>query len=256
MEITDLIGAYKDLGIEGTIDRDKFSAISVVHHSTVLEGSTLTELEATILITDGLTPGGKPLIHSLMVSDHYEALMFVMREAEKKTPVTVRLLQEIAGLVLRQTGTVYRTVLGDVDSRNGEFRRGNVFAGDTYFPNYDKVEGLTTELIRSINIKMGEDLSMVEKLNLSFDAHFNLVSIHPFYDGNGRTSRLLMNYIQRYYGLPLAVVRWESKREYIEALIEAREKKDVCIFRDFMGRQYAMQPGKEIEMYKNLISND
>jgi len=253
MEITDLIREYKDLGIDKTIDHDKFNAISIVHHSTVLEGSTLTELEATVLISNGLTPRGKPLEHSLMVNDHFNALMFVIEESDQKTPLSVKLLQQIAGLVLQHTGSVHRTVLGDVDARKGEFRKGNVIAGQTYFPNYDKVENLTRDLVCAVGEKMEKNLTLEEKLNLSFDVHFNLVSIHPFYDGNGRTSRLLMNYIQHYYNLPLAIVHSESKSDYIKALVDAREKEDVNIFRNFMKSEYVMQLKKEIEKYKNTI---
>ena len=82
-----LINKYKELGIEKTIDHDKFNLISVVHHSTVLEGSTLTEIESSVLINDGLTPKGKPLEHSLMVTDHYKALIYVIEQANKKTPI-------------------------------------------------------------------------------------------------------------------------------------------------------------------------
>ena len=53
---------------------------------------------------------------------------------------------------------------------------------------------------------MEQELTVEEKLQLSFSTHFDLVSIHPFYDGNGRTSRLLMNFIQQYFHLPLAIV--------------------------------------------------
>src|SRR5699024_10838196 len=130
---------------------------------------------------------------------------------------------------LKRTGAVYQTVVGEIDASKGEFRKGNVTAGRTYFPNYDKVEGLVKELVQTIISKMNTDLTVQEKLNLSFDAHFNLVSIHPFYDGNGRTSRLLMNYIQRFYKLPLAMVHSESKSEYIQALINTREKVDIRI---------------------------
>jgi len=168
-------------------------------------------------------------------------------------PLSVGFLQQIAGLVLKRTGSVYRTALGDVDATKGEFRKGNVAAGQTYFPNYDKVEKLTEELVRTVNGKMAEDPTLEEKLDLSFDAHFNLVSIHTFYDGNGRTSRLLMNYIQHYHGLPLAVVRSESKSGYINSLIEARKKQDIGIFRDFMASQYAAQLEQEIKRYKNAI---
>jgi len=251
MKTTDLISEYADLGIAGTIGQDGFNAVSIVHHSTVLEGSTLTETETAVLINDGLTPKGKPLEHSLMVRDHFSALKFIIGQADGKTPLSVSLIQQTAGLVLAHTGAVYRTALGDVDSRKGEFRKGNVSAGGHYFPNYDKVERLTDELVRNVREKMSGNPTVEEKLNLSFDAHFNLVSIHPFYDGNGRTSRLLMNYVQQYYGLPLAIVRSESKTDYIKALMDTREKKDPNIFRSFMDAEYAVHLEREIERYKD-----
>lgn len=252
-EMENLIKKYLDLGIDKVIDHDRFNSISIVHHSTALEGSTLTEVETGVLINEGLTPKGKPLYHSLMVEDHYRALGFVIEAADKNRPVSIELIKEIAGRVLKRTGGVYQTVFGEIDASKGEFRKGNVTAGRTYFPNYDKVESLMDELVHTVLSKMNTDLTVQQKLNLSFDAHFNLVSIHPFYDGNGRTSRLLMNYIQRFYKLPLSFVHSESKSEYIQALIDTREKDDIRVFRDFMQSEYARQLEREIEKYNSTI---
>lgn len=248
-----LIEKYKALGIADVIDHEKFNNISIVHHSTVLEGSTLTEVETQVLIDEGLTPKGKPLAHSLMVTDHFSALQFALKEANNKRPVSVALIQEFNSLLIRNTGLVYNTALGTVDATKGEFRKGNVTAGDTYFPNYDKVIQLTKNLADAILKAMKPDLSLLEQVKLSFDAHYNLVSIHPFYDGNGRTSRLLMNYIQAYYKLPLAIVHQQSKVDYIEALKETRAKEDINIFRNFMGKEYAMLLKDEIKKFEETI---
>ncbi|WP_443936605.1 Fic family protein [Pedobacter sp. MW01-1-1] len=248
-----LIEKYKNLGIADVIDHEKFSNISVVHHSTVLEGSTLTEVETQVLIDEGLTPKGKPLMHSLMVTDHFSALQFALREAQAKRPVSVSLIQELNSLLIRNTGLVYNTPLGTVDATKGEFRKGNVTAGDTYFPNYDKVISLTKNLVDAIAQAMKPDLSLLEQVKLSFDAHYNLVSIHPFYDGNGRTSRLLMNYIQAYYKLPLAIVHQQSKVDYIEALKETRAKEDINIFRNFMNNEYAVLLKNEIKKFEETV---
>ena len=248
-----LIQKYKEIGIDKTIDHDKFNSISIVHHSTVLEGSTLTEVETAILLNDGLTPKGKPLEHSLMVTDHFKALTFVMNKANEQVPISIDIIQEIGGLVLKSTGSVYETIFGRVDASKGEFRKGNVTAGQTYFPNFDKVQKLMDELVLTINEKMKLPLTIEEKLNLSFDAHFNMVSIHPFYDGNGRASRLLMNYIQQYYNLPLAIVHSESKVDYIQSLINTREKEDINIFRKFMKNEYSSQLQTEIDKFENVI---
>src|ERR1700694_4761012 len=101
MDLQALINRYKSLGIDDVIDHEKFNLISIVHHSTKIEGSTLNEIEAQVLINQGLTPKGKPMSDSLMVTDHYAALLFIMSLAKKKRAVTTSLIQEINALVVK-----------------------------------------------------------------------------------------------------------------------------------------------------------
>jgi len=252
MEIAQLISAYNNLGIAGVIDHEKFNLISIDHHSTRIEGSTLTLVETEVLINEGLTPKGKPLEHSLMVTDHHKALQYILQAAENESGVSVEFIQKINSLVLKNTGSVYETVFGKIDSSTGVFRKGNVVAGASYFPNYDKVERLTRELAVALTATMKKPLTQKEQLDLSFDAHFNLVSIHPFYDGNGRTSRLLMNFIQAAYDLPLAIVYSETKADYIQALLDTREKNDIDVFRNFMYGEYRRMLEEEIRKFEEM----
>jgi Fic family protein len=252
MELIKLIERYNDLGVTNVIDHNRFNLIAIDHHSTRIEGSTLTEVETQVLINEGRTPNGKPLEESLMVTDHHAALLFTIQNAKAKKGLSVFLLQQINALVMKSTGKVYNTMLGTVDSSTGAFRKGNVTAGISYFPNFDKVKRLTEDLIKKLNEAFSAPLSVMERLNLSFDAHFNLVSIHPYYDGNGRTSRLLMNYIQAYYGLPLAIVQSENKVAYIQALIDTRQQGNIEIFREFMAGEYAFLLSQEIEKFEEM----
>jgi Fic family protein len=252
MELVNLIKKYNDLRIAEVIDHDRFNLIAIDHHSTRIEGSTLTEVEAQVLINEGRTPNGKPLEESLMVTDHHAALLFTIESAKAKKVLSISLLQDINALVMKNTGKVYNTMLGTVDSSTGAFRKGNVTAGTSYFPNFDKVERLTNDLIKKLNEAINSPLSIAEQLNLSFDAHFSLVSIHPYYDGNGRTSRLLMNYIQAFYNLPLAIVQSEHKAAYIQALIDTREQENMDIFREFMAGEYAFLLHQEIEKFEEM----
>lgn len=154
---------------------------------------------------------------------------------------------------MKQTGAVYQTVFGELDSSKGVFRKGNVSAGNSYFVNFDKVPNLVNVLCEKIN-KANKD-SVLDQLKLSFDAHFDLVSIHPFYDGNGRTSRLLMNYLQLLFHLPMSIVFKEDKAEYFDALIQTRKEKDLKIFRDFMSSQYEKYLNLEISKAQELNNN-
>jgi Fic family protein len=115
-----------------------------------------------------------------MVQDHFKALQFVISTAKEKRNVTANLIQDINALVMRNTGAEYNTVFGTIDSARGVYRKGNISAGGSYFVGFDRVPALTEALCQKVSVLMNGELTTIEKLNLSFDAHFDLVTIHPF----------------------------------------------------------------------------
>ncbi|MBC7888957.1 MAG: Fic family protein [Ferruginibacter sp.] len=248
--IISLIEKFQSLNLSAIIDFDKFNRYAITHHSTTIEGSELTETETRLLLDEGITPAGKPLLHSLMVQDHYNALLFITQKTKEKVSVSPEFIQSINAAVMKQTGSVYQTVFGELDAAKGVYRKGNVSAGGSYFAGYQKVEELVSKLSDGINQKLAVVTTITEKINICFDAHFDLVSIHPFYDGNGRTSRLLMNYLQLYFNLPLSKVFKEDKAAYFDALTLTRKEEDMSIFRNFMYSQYAKYLLAEIEKFE------
>jgi Fic family protein len=114
------------------------------------------------------------------------------------------------------------------------------------------VEGLVNKLCTAIADKITTAVSSTDKINICFDAHFDLVTIHPFYDGNGRTSRLLMNYLQLYFDLPMSIVFKEDKAAYFEALQQSRKLEDIGIFRKFMYAQYEKYLLVEIKKFEQI----
>lgn len=253
--VISLLEKFQSLNLSAIIDFDKFNDYAITHHSTTIEGSTLTENETRLLLDEGITPAGKPLLHSLMVQDHYNAMLFITQKAKETTAVTPEFIQQINAAVMKQTGSIYQTVFGELDGSKGVFRKGNVSAGNTYFVGYEKVQGLVKKLCEAITEKTNAANTVVEKLNICFDAHFDLVTIHPFYDGNGRTSRLLMNYLQLYFTLPLSIVFKEDKAAYFEALQQTRIEEDINIFRNFMNAQYTKYLQQEIDKFEQAIKN-
>ncbi len=241
---------FQSLNLSSIIDFDKFNGYAITHHSTTIEGSTLTETETRLLLDEGITPAGKPLLHSLMVQDHYNALLFITQKAKEKNNITPEFIQQINAAVMKQTGSIYQTVFGELDAGKGVFRKGNVSAGNTYFVGYEKVEPLVKKLCDGINEKIAAATNVQQKLDICFDAHFDLVTIHPFYDGNGRTSRLLMNYLQLVFGLPISIVFKEDKAAYFEVLQQTRKAEDIGIFQQFMYQQYAKYLQQEINKFE------
>lgn len=103
--------------------------------------------------------------------------------------------------------------------------------------DYKKVPDNVNRLCEEINKRLKN--SVLEDIyNLSFDAHFNLVTIHPWVDGNGRTSRLLMNYLQFYHNVAPTKINKEDKSAYINALEKSREMESPMPFREFMAHQH------------------
>lgn len=247
--IEGLIDEYRKRS-KGVIDFSKYSYYAITHHSTSIEGSTLTESQVINLLEYGKPAANKPFEHHSMVVDYFHTLQFVLAEAENKRPISSEFIQEIGSKVMKNTGGVVNTILGNYNIANGEFRLGTVRAGTRTFPDYKKVPELVTRLCVETNEKLKTALTFEEKCNLAFQVHFQFVSIHPFGDGNGRTSRLLMNYIQAWFGLPLSIVYKQDRIRYINALEAARDKETDEPFLNFMYSQYSKFLKKEINQLK------
>jgi len=243
--IEQLAKEYKRLMV-GQVDVKKYTYYSISYHSTAIEGSTLTESQVFDLLDSDLPAKNKPFSHHLMVIDHHNALEYVLKYAEKKQPVTQEFIQTVAGMVVKNTGSVHHVAVGSFDSTKGDLRLLAVRAGSRYFPNYQKVPELLKKLCAETRTEMQKVNTFRETCELAFRLHFRLVSIHPFVDGNGRTSRLLMNYILAHFDLPPFFVFKENRTAYIHALEHSRENDDETIFYKFMFRQYEKFFKKEI----------
>lgn len=249
-KVEEYIEEYKSLNLDDVVDYNKFNEYAITAHSTQIEGSTLTQEETALLLNEGITPKGKLLEHSLMVKDHHQALKLALKLGKRNASITLNSICEINATVMKNTGQIYNTTLGSVDSSKGELRKGAVFVQKRYFPSHDKVPNLIKSLCLEINNRLDKSLSLREKIDLSYSVHFNLVSIHPHYDGNGRTSRLLMNQIQSRFELPLSVVYKEDKQEYFNALEATRKEESLKPFRTFMDSQYSKYLKEQIDLYK------
>lgn len=227
---------YINQGIRDSFDYEKFCMISIVYNSSKIEGCSLTETDTKVLLENNITAKGKPLTDHLMVKDHYNAFLKVKQDSLTKRKLSLDFIREINSLVMKSTGGIMNTISGSFDTSEGDLRLAQVYVDKKYFPDFNKVPRLLDEYVKNVNERI-DNATNTEVLKLSADVHYNFVNIHPFGDGNGRTSRLLMNYIQLYHNEPLIKIFTEDRAEYIDALNETEEKEDLNIFRNFICRQ-------------------
>lgn len=256
-KLEQLVTRYRELGIDNQIDYEKFYLYSLITHSTAIEGSTITELENQIMFDHGVSLKGKSIEEQSMNLDLKVAYEKAIELAKQHKPITIDMLISLSALVMRNTGKEYKTALGYFSSARGELRLLNVTAGvgGRSYMNYSKVPAKLAEFCEKLNSERAKASTMLidELYQMSFDAHYNLVTIHPWADGNGRMARLVMNILQFEFGLIPTKILKEDKEEYIKALVATREEDDLDIFRAFMTSMMEQNLQNEITTYLDSI---
>jgi Fic family protein len=196
--------------------------VDLTYTSNAIEGNTLTLRETAELIEHGITVGGKPLRDHLEAVDHYDAVLWMRELAAKPHPIGETTVRELHRRIVARSqpeiGGIYSTLP----------RR--IAGCPVVFPNAMKIPRLMKDY--------GEWLGTMELApEVIFEAHFRLVAIHPFGDGNGRTARLLMNLLLLRAGYPPVAVRPEDRKTYLDALEQASVRDDLKPFRTFMHRR-------------------
>lgn len=250
-EMETLYQKFVKLGISEAVDYEKYYLYSLIAHSTAIEGSTLTEVETQLLFDEGVVAGGKPLVYHLMNEDLKNAYEQAREEAKHKVPITSTFLQTLNAALMRTTGSVHNVMGGSFDSSKDEYRLCGVTAGigGRSYMSYQKVPAKVAELCSQLQERINVASTIREQYELSFNAHLNLVTIHPWVDGNGRTSRLLMNYIQFLYNLFPTKIFKEDRDEYILVLNRSQEEDSNLPFLAFMVEQLKKSLSLEIERY-------
>lgn len=248
-----LLQQHKALGISDQIDYNKFYLYSIITHSTAIEGSMVTEVEAQLLFDEGITSSKRTVTEQMMNLDLKVAYEYGMQWIKRHEPITVDWLITLASKVMARTGSEYHSMGGDFSAAKGELRKLNVTAGagGKSYMSYQKVPSRLATFCEELNKKrQAIDPSDVAAIyDLSFWAHYELVTIHPWADGNGRTCRLLMNLLQMEYDvLPTKVLK-EDKATYIQALIDTRENDDLNIFIDCMARLHLQHLKADIDQF-------
>ncbi|PIW75294.1 MAG: hypothetical protein CO002_02845 [Candidatus Portnoybacteria bacterium CG_4_8_14_3_um_filter_44_10] len=192
------------------------------YNSNAIEGNTLTLKETRLILEEGLTIAGKSMREHFEATNHRDAILF-LEKIIKKHRIKEEDILAIHGLIMK-----------NIEKETaGIYRRGQVRILGVPFlpPNYLKVPRLMDDLLEWIS-RNSEKLHLIELAAL---AHYRFVVIHPFYDGNGRTARLLMNLILMRGGYPFVIVLANDRKRYYNALAKA-DKGDFYPFINLMAQ--------------------
>lgn len=196
--------------------------VELAYTSNAIEGNTLSRAETAVVLEKGLTISGKPLKDHLEATNHAAAYDWVLGLIKKKPhQIDERTILEIHRLVLR----------GIHDEAAGQYRHVPVrIAGSAVIlPNAAKVPLFMRDLSAWLGSK-----PRIHPVELAAEAHYRLVTIHPFTDGNGRTARLLMNLVLMQAGYPPAIIRPKDRLRYIQGLEHAQLGGSVDDFYNFI----------------------
>ena len=215
--------AVKQLG-------DNFE-VDMTYHSNAIEGNRLSLRETWLVLRKGVTIRGKTVAEHLEATNHAEAIGLLGRMADRRARITETDVLDL-----------HAVILDKIDPRNaGLYRQRRVFiqGANIILPDWRKVPGLMMKVYSELNDR-GKGTGAVTS---AVKVHHETVRIHPFIDGNGRLSRLLMNLRLMRAGFPPTILRREERRSYYSAL----EKADKGDF-----RQLAMLIAKDVDKSLDL----
>ena len=216
----------------------EYFRIGFAYSSNALEGNSLTETETKIVLEDGITIGGKPLKDHFEAMGHSEAFDLLYTLA-KKTEITERNILELHKLFYFR-----------IDTKNaGHYRKvGVVVTGSSLdFPRPTALKKAMQDFVAVIQ----NQRTNCHPIEFAARLHIDMVSIHPFIDGNGRTARLLMNLALLQAGYPITIIPPVLRGDYIDAL-KASNQGDNQPFINLLSNMVCESQRDYIRLLRNL----
>ncbi len=193
-------------------------ALRQAHATTAIEGNTLTLAQTQAVLEQGITIPGKSLREHLEVVNAHATWQWLRPLAQQRQPLTKAMILEIHRRLMQG-------IFGD---EAGLYRRAPVYIRGAWHvpPNWVKVPQLVEDWIAQYSAGPGDE----HLVRLAARAHIDLVDIHPFLDGNGRTTRMVVNVLLMQANYPPALYAVEDRDQYIQALRQADLTQDITSF--------------------------
>ena len=210
------LDAYKPLPIELVKNIEDWLKVELTYSSNAIEGNTLSRIETAEVIEKGVTAviSGKPLKDQMEAINHAKAVEFIKNLSSIRKSHQFITQQDILD--------IHKIILTGIDDHwAGKYRNTEVFirGSNAEFPLPHLVPLAMSQFIEWL-----EGQQDIHPVQVAADAHYKFVTIHPFIDGNGRTTRLLMNLILQIHGYPMAVIRNEDRTAYLHSYEIARNE--------------------------------
>lgn len=253
-QLTDLkkcLDSFRPLNSSALQSLNQSLDIEYTYESNTIEGNSLTMVETDLVINKGLTIGGKPLVDHLEAINHQEAIYYIRELAENNVEISEREIKNIHAIILKSIQ----------NKEAGAYRKSQVYInlqdGTKHnFPQPFMIDNLMQDFLKFFN----DNKYNLHPVEMAAHLHQKLVNIHPFIDGNGRTSRLLMNLFLIQNGYPIAIINseMEKRKQYYQLLsdFQAKEKGDSKPFALFIAQRVKESLFNQLNFFSGDISED
>lgn len=224
----------------------EYNEILFSAHSCAIEGNSFTVDDTRILREQGMAmiPVGRSLLECTEMADHFCAFDYMVSHLD--SPFDEALLKEVNRLVTEHTLS-YRAS----GAIAGEYTTEDMTAGDTVFGNHETLIARVPDLMASTQHAMADGL---HPMIVAAKWHGYYEYLHPFRDGNGRTGRLLSNFILLQAGHPLLIIELKDRAAYIAALKQIRgEGTDEHLIAFFFKTAIKRMKGELAQKHKNSL---
>lgn len=208
--------------------------VEYTHNSNAIEGNTLTLMETKLVLEDAICPGGKSLREIYEAVNHQKAYRYVKACIARNEPLSEKIVKDIHAILMENilVGGVYRNV-------------------DVYISGAQHTPPSPNEMYRQVKdfyADLGWKAQALDPIALAAWTHAEFVRIHPFPDGNGRTSRLLMNYQLLAQGFAPVSIAKENRLDYYNALEAYAVDGDLAPFTEMVAALEEKQLDRYIAM--------
>lgn len=199
---------------------EEYFRINYTYESNRIEGNTLTMQETHLVVNQGITIGGKSMREHLEAINHSEAIDYIYDLIGRRVDLNEKVLKELHYLVLK-----------GIDRENaGKYRNVPVRIGGSEFVPAQPY--LVPKLMEDVFVFFEENKNLMHPVVLAAEMHERVVTVHPFIDGNGRSSRLIMNLILLSHGYTIANLKGDnnSRLRYYNALEKCQTQNNKTAF--------------------------